>query len=181
MKYFIIILCFVSILGLGACTRNVDYLKSKSQEFFDERGFEIVAYEGYTWGLAGGNVWYVVKKKNDNKILYNCYLQNWFDEIHLYLDSYDFLKKNNRKLQGFFSQLRKRDILLLGSTQYFMNVDVRIRRQCKYVFDMTHVYKDLFRVITSQVDGYLYYPINTYDIVLSSYYKYYDTNEIITS
>ena len=101
------------------------------------------------------------------------------DEIHLYLDSYDFMRKNNRKLQTFFSQLRKRNILLLGTTQYIMNVDVRIRRQCKYVFDMEHIYKDLFKVTTCILDGYLAEPVSKYDILLNEYYDSYDTNEII--
>ena len=101
------------------------------------------------------------------------------DEIHIYLDSLDFMKKNNRRLQIFFSQLRKRNILLLATTQYIMNVDIRIRRQCLAVFEMEHIYKDLFKVVTSQIDGYFTEEISNYNVVLNDYYKHYDTNEII--
>lgn len=101
------------------------------------------------------------------------------DEIHLYFDSLDFMKKNSRKMQTFFSQLRKRKILLLGTAQYLMNVDIRIRRQCKNVFEMEHIYKDLFHVTTHAIDGYFTEEISSYNLRLDDYYKYYDTDEII--
>ena len=102
------------------------------------------------------------------------------DEIHIYLDSLDFMRKNNRRLQIFFSQLRKRNILLLGTTQYLMNVDVRIRRQCLNVFEMEHIYKDLFEVTTHVIDGYFTDEVSRYTLQLNDYYTKYDTNEIIT-
>src|SRR5690606_12059624 len=37
-----------------------------------------------------------------------------FDEIHIFLNSLDYYKKQNRLVQGFFSQLRKRKIILIG-------------------------------------------------------------------
>jgi len=101
------------------------------------------------------------------------------DEIHIYLDSLDFMRKNNRKLHVFFSQLRKRNILLLGTTQYIMNVDIRIRRQCKNVFEMENVKDNIFRVRTYDIDGYYTRELSEYLINLQEYYKYYDTNEII--
>lgn len=101
------------------------------------------------------------------------------DEIHIYLDSLDFMKKNNRRLHTFFSQLRKRNILLLGTTQYIMNVDIRIRRQCKYVFSMENVKDSIFKVITNEIDGYYTVEKSDYLINLKDYYNYYNTNEII--
>ena len=101
------------------------------------------------------------------------------DEIHVDLDSLDFMKKNNRRMQVFFSQLRKRNILLLGTTQYLMNVDVRLRRQCLNVFEMKHIKKDIFEVTTHEIDGYYSVPITTYLLDLSEYYNFYDTNEVI--
>lgn len=101
------------------------------------------------------------------------------DEIHVDLDSLDFMKKNNRRMQVFFSQLRKRNILLLGTTQYLMNVDVRLRRQCLNVFEMKHIKKDIFEVTTHEIDGYYSVPVTTYLLDLSDYYNFYDTNEVI--
>jgi len=114
--------------------------------------------------------------KNANALNHSIIL---LDEIHIYLDSLDFMRKNNRRLQVFFSQLRKRDILLFATTQYIMNVDIRIRRQCMNVFEMTHIYKDLFKVTTHEIDGYFTREISSYNIILSDYYSHYDTNEII--
>ena len=101
------------------------------------------------------------------------------DEIHLYLDAYDFMKNNNRKLQTFFSQLRKRNILLLGTTQYIMNVDIRIRRQCMNVFEMTKVKPPIFKIDTHEIDGYYTELISTHFIDLSNYYERFNTYELI--
>ena len=103
------------------------------------------------------------------------------DEIHIYFDSLDFMRRESRRMQIFFSQLRKRNILLLATTQYIMNLDVRIRRQCSNVFEMEHIYKDLFQVTTHEIDGYFTKEIGRYNIVLSDYYSHYNTNEVISS
>ena len=102
------------------------------------------------------------------------------DEMHLYFDSLDFMKKDSRIAQVFFSQLRKRDILVLGTTQYLMNLDIRIRRQAFNVFDMYHIYKSLFQVTVNDIDGYVYSEKNRFKIDLADYYDKYDTKEIIT-
>ena len=101
------------------------------------------------------------------------------DEIHLYLNSLDFMRKNNRKLQIFFSQLRKRDILLLGTAQYFHDIDIRVRSQAMNSFEMEHIYQDLFQATTCEVLRYDYIPIETVKLKLSMYYKYYDTEYVI--
>lgn len=103
------------------------------------------------------------------------------DEIHIYFDSLDFNRKESRRMQIFFSQLRKRNILLLATTQYIMNLDVRIRRQCKNVFEMEHIYRDLFEVTTHEIDGYFTNELSRFRVVLAEYYDSYDTNEVITS
>lgn len=101
------------------------------------------------------------------------------DEMHIYFDSLDFMRSNSRKMQKFFSQLRKRNILLLGTTQYLMNLDVRIRRQCMNVFDMKHIFKGLFEVTTCEIDGYFSHEVSKYRIDLSEYFNKYDTNELV--
>ena len=101
------------------------------------------------------------------------------DEIHLYLNSLDFFKNNNRKLQTFFSQLRKRDILLLGTAQYFHDIDIRVRSQALNSFEMEHIYKDLFEATTCKVLRYDYIPEEITKLKLSEYYKFYDTEYLI--
>mgnify|MGYP000888723712 FL=1 len=101
------------------------------------------------------------------------------DEIHLYFDSRDYMRSNVRKIQTFFSQLRKRNILMLASTQYILNLDVRIRRQALAVFQMKQVKDTIFEVETHEIDGYFTNYIRTDLFNLEKYFKYYDTNEII--
>ena len=101
------------------------------------------------------------------------------DEIHLYFDSRDFMKQNNRIIQNFFSQLRKRNILLLATTQYILHLDVRIRRQALAVFQMTNLKDGIFRVDVHEIDGYYTNFIKTELVNLNDYFKYYDTNELI--
>ncbi len=101
------------------------------------------------------------------------------DEIHIYFDSRDFLKQNNRIIQNFFSQLRKRNILLLATTQYILHLDVRIRRQALAVFQMANLKDGIFRVDVHEIDGYYTSFIRTELVNLNDYFKYYDTNELI--
>lgn len=101
------------------------------------------------------------------------------DEIHIYFDSRDFMKKNNRIIQTFFSQLRKRNILLLATTQYILHLDIRIRRQALAVFQMVHVEDNIFRADLYEIDGY-YTSFKRSDFYnLEKYFSYYNTNEII--
>lgn len=101
------------------------------------------------------------------------------DEIHIYFDSRDFMKQNNRIIQNFFSQLRKRNILLLATTQYILHLDIRIRRQALAVFQMTNLKDGIFRVEVHEIDGYYTNFIRTELVNLNDYFKYYDTNELI--
>ena len=101
------------------------------------------------------------------------------DEIHIYFDSRDFMKTNNRIIQNFFSQLRKRNILLLATTQYILHLDIRVRRQALAVFQMTNLKDGIFRVDVHEIDGYYTNFIRSELVNLNDYFKYYDTNELI--
>ena len=101
------------------------------------------------------------------------------DEIHIYFDSRDFMKQNNRVIQNFFSQLRKRNILLLATTQYILHLDIRTRRQALAVFQMINLKDGIFRVEVNEIDGYYTNFIKTELVNLNDYFKYYDTNELI--
>lgn len=101
------------------------------------------------------------------------------DEIHIYFDSRDFMRQNNRVIQNFFSQLRKRNILLLATTQYILHLDVRIRRQALAVFQMANLKDGIFRVDVHEIDGYFTRFIRSELVNLNDYFKFYDTNELI--
>ena len=101
------------------------------------------------------------------------------DEIHIYFDSRDFMKQNNRVIQTFFSQLRKRKILLLATTQYILHLDIRIRRQAMAVFQMSNLKDGIFKVEVHEIDGYFTRFVKSELVNLNDYFKYYDTNELI--
>lgn len=101
------------------------------------------------------------------------------DEIHIYFDSRDYMRQNNRVIQNFFSQLRKRKILLLATTQYILHLDIRIRRQAMAVFQMTNLKDGIFKVEVHEIDGYFTRFLRSELVNLNDYFKYYDTNELI--
>ena len=120
----------------------------------------------------------ILKVINENPDYFNNSIM-LFDEIHIYFDSRDFMRQNNRIIQNFFSQLRKRNILLLATTQYVLHLDVRIRRQALAVFQMTNLKDGIFKVDVHEIDGYYTSFIRTELVNLTDYFKYYDTNELI--
>lgn len=67
------------------CSRNVDYIKARANARWAELGYTVTGYEGYQWSpLAGGHVWYQLKRADTAGVLYSGYLEKWGDEIHVY-------------------------------------------------------------------------------------------------
>lgn len=128
--------------------------------------YERFTFEELLTNIKGNNNYY------DNSIIL-------FDEIHIFLNSLDFYRKENRLVQGFFSQLRKRRIIILGTSQYILNVDVRIRRQALRVFELFKKNNNIYEVIVHLIDGYFTRKIDTIFLKLDKYYKNYNTYEII--
>lgn len=162
----------------------IDNLDKNKKVFSNYSLFNGIDYERVTFDKTK------TKYKNDNKVIDILEMlesnDNYFnnsimliDEIHVYFDSLDFMKKNNRIIQIFFSQLRKRNILLLGTTQYILNLDIRIRRQALNVFEMSNIKDTVFKCDVSEIDGYYTNFIRSELFNLEEYFKYYDTNEII--
>lgn len=118
----------------------------------------------------------------ENIKLNNSYYDNsiiLFDEMHIFLNSLDFYKRQNRLVQSFFSQLRKRRIIILGTSQYILNVDVRIRRQAIRVFEIYKQNNNIYEVIVHLIDGYFTKKIDNIYLKLDKYYNKYNTYEII--
>lgn len=81
------LLICVCLLSLSGCSKmDLGETKFVASEEFEKNGFEIVAYEGYTYSILpfSAKVWYVVKRKDDPTTIYNCYLQKWGSEYHIY-------------------------------------------------------------------------------------------------
>ena len=181
--------CFIAVGVQGSgktafiTKLTIDNLKERNNRLFSNYTFYNIDYKRITLGnlkeKENGAIDILEKLDEDKNYFNNSIL--CLDEIHIYLDAYDYFKKNNRRMQTFFSQLRKRNILLLATSQNIMNVDIRVRRQTRNFFEMEQITNNIFEVTTYKMyDGY-YYPnvISKYRVDLSDYFKYYDTNEII--
>jgi len=141
------------------------------KKIFSNIGLYNIEYERFTFEELITNI-KVNNNYYDNSILL-------FDEVHIFLNSLDFYKKNNRLVQSFFSQLRKRRIIILGTSQYILNVDVRIRRQALRVFEIFKHNNNIYEVIIHLIDGYFTRKIDNLFLKLDKYYKCYNTYEII--
>src|SRR5690554_5329284 len=137
-----------------------------------------IDHEKITFNKKNENSIDILEVVSDNPNYFNNSIM-LLDEIHIYFDSRDYMKQENRIIQNFFSQLRKRNILLLGTTQYVLNLDNKIRRQALAVFQMTNLKDGIFRVDVHEIDGYYTSFIKTELVNLNDYFKYYDTNELI--
>lgn len=141
------------------------------KKIFSNTNLYNIEYEHYNFDDLLQNI------KTDNNYYDNAIIL--FDEIHIFLNSLDYYKQQNRLVQGFFSQLRKRRIILIGTSQYILNVDVRIRRQAKRVFEIFKHNNNIYEVIIHLIDGYFTKKLDTLFLKLDIYYKNYNTYEII--
>ncbi len=137
-----------------------------------------IDYQKITFNKKNENSIDILEVISDNPNYFNNSIM-LLDEIHIYFDSRDYMKRENRIIQNFFSQLRKRNILLLGTTQYVLNLDNKIRRQALAVFQMTNLKDGIFRVDVHEIDGYYTSFIKTELVNLNDYFKFYDTHELI--
>jgi hypothetical protein len=102
------------------------------------------------------------------------------DEMHIGADSYNFLHKDVRDITKFITQLRKRNLMFIYITQDFSSIAKRLRTQTNYYYE--------FKV--GEIGGTSI--INVFDLQNNFnfiqqiafngkyYFKFYDTNEIIS-
>ncbi len=127
-----------------------------------------------------------IDKHSDIK---NCVLV--IDELQILFDSRSSMKNVNKKFSNFIQQIRKRNIILLSTTQYTNTIDKRIRQhldiKVEPYFDkklevVEAFYIDLTSIGNNGVFEH-YIPIEeqakSVNIVFEAdqVYKYYDTEE----
>jgi DNA polymerase III delta prime subunit len=104
------------------------------------------------------------------------------DELHVGVDSYDFMKSSSKAFYTFATQLRKRKVNWYYTTQIFTQVAKRIRMQTDYLITMENTKKEhLFKVHIydrRKVEG-ANDPINQFTFDGSDYFDDYDTDEVI--
>lgn len=136
--------------------------------------------------------------KDKTKELFNCTIA--IDELHIFLDSRRSTSKINRATSYFILQTRKRQVTLRGTSQFFSQIELRLRNVTDYLTECRSFVKkgnnfikvtpeQLLKGLTQQESDNLWIENKTYNragkIVnrcmfhAKPYYKYYDTNQII--
>ena len=124
----------------------------------------------------------ILKLSKDSDI-YNCVLV--IDEIQLLFDSRRSMKKENITFSNFIQQIRKRGIIMLGTTQFDNTIDKRLRDHCD-IIALPKINKDLLLCRVKYLDptssqdiesdGILEYSSVVYD--MRDIFQLYDTNEM---
>lgn len=110
--------------------------------------------------------------------LHDCVVM--MDEFHMGADAYDFFTKRARSITKFVTQLRKRRVTFLYTTQYIDQIAKRLRIQTDYIFMMRPEGKGRFTAYVR--DPHLPYDeqiVNAITRDLTPVFPLYDTNEII--
>jgi len=116
------------------------------------------------------------------------------DELHVWGDSYKFLSKQSEELTLLFTQLRKRNIILIHTTQQFEGqIAIRLRRNTDYLLHCTNTKRNypvyynhgITCLVTvseiNDLDGEPYSPFTGFAFKGKEYWKYYNTKEIVLS
>ncbi len=119
-------------------------------------------------------------KNYKNFKLYNCAL--FLDEIYIYIDSRSSMSKRNRLWSYFINQTRKRGVDLYFTTQFFRQVELRLRENTE-IFIFPQIVKHENKIII--INKIYSYGDNLKRIGIerfigNDYYDVYDTDEIIS-
>ena len=68
---------------------------------------------------------------NKNSNIFNCILM--MDEVQIFFDARRSMRNQNLNFSNFIQQVRKRNIILLGTTQFANTVDLRFRQHTDIV------------------------------------------------
>jgi len=111
--------------------------------------------------------------------LYKCCL--FLDEVYIYLDSRMSSTKRNRIWSYFINQTRKRDVDLYYTTQFFRQVEIRLRMNTEVFIFPTKVTIEGKIVIINKICKFTdrLKQIATERFLGEKYFDIYDTDEII--
>lgn len=124
----------------------------------------------------------ILKLTKDSDVV-NCVLV--IDEIQLLFDSRRSMKKENITFSNFIQQIRKRGIIMLGTTQFDNTIDKRLRDHCD-IIALPKINKELLLCRVKYLDpttsqdienlGVTEYTSIIYD--MRDVFNLYDTNEM---
>ena len=111
--------------------------------------------------------------------LYNCAL--FLDEVYVYIDARTSMSKRNRLWSYFINQTRKRDVDLYYTTQFFRQVELRLRENTEFFIYPTLVKENDKKIIINKIYSYgdTLKKIGIERFVGNDYFDVYDTDEII--
>jgi hypothetical protein len=94
MKRLFVTLALLSLVGCGFVMDDAEWVKSRAESYYKERGFSVVGYQGYNiWG-TGRCYWYTLRQRETT---YESCLLKWGDELHEYgLKAIDALRGGGR-------------------------------------------------------------------------------------
>ena len=104
------------------------------------------------------------------------------DEAHTGLDAFDFFKQRVKDLTVFITQLRKRNLTMIVSTQRFQTLVKRLRRMTNYIIEVNKTKEAgviqcrTFDLQKEEEESF----IKEFMLDGKQFFKMYDTNEIIS-
>lgn len=106
------------------------------------------------------------------------------DEIQVWADAYKFFSKSSMSLSKLVTQLRKRNIILIFTTQFMKQTIVRVRDQVDYIVVMQYYNDNNIKGIShaTVLDGIALPPndfIGEFIFDGRNYFNMYNTNEIV--
>lgn len=117
------------LLYKGARGKGKTLTMVKDAYFFFLNGYRIIS--NFTLRFGEHIPSEEVLKLNRESKLMNCVLV--LDELQLFFDSRNFSKKENKDFSNFIQQTRKRNIHILGTTQYVNTIELRFRQHIDIV------------------------------------------------
>lgn len=113
------------VLYKGARGRGKTLTMVKDAFRFFENKYEIYSNFNFVFGKYISSE-EILSLSRDSKLM-NCVLV--IDEIELFFDSRNFNRAESKTFSNFLQQIRKRNIVILCTTQYTNLIDLRIRQQ----------------------------------------------------
>jgi archaellum biogenesis ATPase FlaH len=103
------------------------------------------------------------------------------DEAHIGADAYEVFRKTVKAITTFATQLRKRNVILIWSTQRFNTVAKRLRQMTNYVLEVqkTNIEGMIDIKVFDRSQPASNSFLNEFIFNGKKYFKMYDTNEII--
>ena len=94
MKTLIVITTVALLTGCGIVKDDRQWIQERSAQYYDQREFKVLGYQGFNMLLIGRCYWYTLEK---NGTTYQSCLLKWGDELHEYsLQAVDAIKGTSR-------------------------------------------------------------------------------------